>query len=160
MKVADSSFEMAALQRLLESSPAASPALADSVAFAPRRMSAAELASFWSSIRLVAMATVGPSGQPHIAPVHAELRGDELSVQVYADATRRRDLQSNPRVAFTAWDSEGAVAILYGRAREVEGSLRSARPSQAGREREVVEILVRLTRVYAMSAKKVCAPSS
>jgi len=123
-------------------------------------MTAAELVDFWSRIRLVAMATVGNAGQPHIAPVHATLRGGELSVLVYEDAMRRRDLASNPRVAFTAWDGDGAVAILYGRARELEGSLQSARPAQSGRERRVVEIIVELRRVYAMSARKVCAQPS
>ncbi|HYC57198.1 MAG TPA: pyridoxamine 5'-phosphate oxidase family protein [Candidatus Binatia bacterium] len=161
MKTAESADDVAALQKLLESSTGlATPALADSVAWEPRRMTAAELIDFWSRIRLVAMATVGPAGQPHIAPVHAELRGSELSVLVYEDAVRRRDLAANPRVAFTAWDSDGAVVILYGRAAEKPGSVREARPSQAGRPRKVVEMVVRLTRVYAMSARKVCSAAS
>jgi len=63
----------------------------------------------------------------------------------------------NDRVSFTTWNLDGAAAILYGRAREIAGSLRPARPSQSGRERKVVEVEVRLTRVYAMGAKKVCS---
>jgi hypothetical protein len=157
MKTTETEEGLTALESLIErSGAAAGPALADSVGWAPRRMKAAELVEFWKGIRLVAMATVGAGGQPHLAPVHAELAGPCLRVLVYEDAVRRRDLASNPRVAFTAWNAEGAVAILYGRAREIEGSLRAARPAQSGRERQVVEFEVKLTRVHAMGAKKVC----
>ena len=144
--------ELAALQRLLDRSVAtASPAVADSVASPPRQMTAAELVAFWRGARLVAMATVGPAGQPHIAPVHAELAGTTLRLVVYEDAVRRRDLAKNPRVAFTTW-RDGAVAICYGRAREVPGSMREARPGQSGAARRVVSVEVRLTRVYGMRA--------
>jgi hypothetical protein len=157
MKTSETEESLAALDALLErSSAAAGPALADSVAFPPRRMTAAELFEFWRDVRLVAMTTVGPGGQPHTAPVHAELHGSTLRVLVYEDTVRRRDLATNDRVSFTTWNGDGAVTILYGRAREVEGSLRPARPSQSGRERNVVEVEVRLTRVHAMGAKKVC----
>lgn len=154
MKTLETDEGRAGLQALLEkSADVAGPALADSVGFGPRRMSAAELYEFWRGIRLVAMTTVGPGGRPHSAPVHAELHGPVLRVLVYEDATRRRDLAMNDRVSFTTWNADGAVAILYGRAREIEGSLRAARPSQAGRERRVVEVEVTLTRVYAMGSK-------
>jgi len=144
--------ELTVLQRLLDRSIAtASPAVADSVAYPPRQMTAAELVEFWRQARLVAMATVGPAGQPHVAPVHAELAGATLRLAVYDDAVRRRDLAHNPRVAFTTW-RDGAVAICYGRAREVPGSLREARPGQSGKARRVVDIAVRLTRVYALRA--------
>ncbi|MFN2427339.1 MAG: pyridoxamine 5'-phosphate oxidase family protein [Candidatus Binatia bacterium] len=157
MKTLETNEGRAGLDALLvASSAAAGPALADSVAFAPRRMSGAELFEFWKDVRLVAMTTVGPGGQPHTAPVHAVLDGVTLRVLVYEEAVRRRDIAGNDRVSFTTWNSDGAVAILYGRATEVEGSLRAARPSQSGRERKVVEVEVRLTRVHAMSAKKVC----
>ena len=130
----------------------AGPAVADSVAYPARQMTAAELVAFWRNVRLVAMATVGPAGQPHIAPVHAELSGTTLRLVVYDNTVRRRDLQSNPRVAFTAWGADGAAAILYGRAREVPGSLRESRPGRSGAARRVVSLEVRLTRVYAMRA--------
>jgi len=146
--------ELDALQAILDRSTAtASPALAESVAFPSRQMTAAELVAFWRSARLVAMTTVGALGQPHTAPVHAELRGSRLRVSVYSNAVRRRDLAANPRVAFTTWH-EGAVAILYGRAREVPDSEREARPGQSGGPRRVVTIEVALTRAYAMRAPR------
>ena len=64
---------------------------------------------------------------------------------------RRADLERNPRVSFTTW-KDGAAAILYGRAREVPGSLREARAGRSGTPRHVVTIEVALTRVYAMRA--------
>jgi len=146
--------ELLALQALLDrSTRTATRAVADSVAYPARQMSAAEFVEFWRSVRLVAMATVGPGGQPHIAPVHADLAETALRLVVYENTVRRRDLAANPHVAFTSWRADGAVAILYGRAREVPGSLRPARPGQSGRPRRVVTIEVSLTRIYAM-----CAP--
>jgi hypothetical protein len=145
--------ELVALRALLDrSTQTATPAVADSVAYPARQMSAAEFVEFWRSVRLVAMATVGPAGQPHIAPVHAVLAGTALRLVVYEKAVRRQDLAANPRVAFTTWRADGAVAILYGRAREVPGSLRGARPGQSGRPRRAVTIEVRLTRIYALRA--------
>lgn len=158
MKTVETSDSLHDLRGILDkSSGVAGPALADSIGFAPRRMSAAELFEFWRGIRLVAMTTVGEGGQPHSAPVHAELHGSSVRVLVYEDAVRRRDLASNDRVSFTTWNGDGAVAILYGRAKEIAGSLREARPSQSGRARRVVEFDVKLTRVYAMNPKKVCS---
>ncbi len=154
MKTEESAASLEALQALIErSGHQAGPALADSVAWEPRRMDARELFAFWKEIRLVAMATVGTEGQPHMAPVHATLLGDALRVLVYENAQRRCDVAGNPRVAFTAWDATGAVAMLYGRATEVEGSLRDARPAQNGRPRRVVELHVQLTRVHAMKGR-------
>ena len=144
---------LAALQAILDRSVrTATPSVADSVAYPARQMTAAELADFWRGIRLVAMTTVGPGGQPHTAPVHATLDGPTLRLVVYDDTIRRRDLASNTRVAFTTWSADGAVAILYGRAREVPGSLRDARPGRSGKPRRVVSLEVALTRAYAMRA--------
>jgi hypothetical protein len=114
-------------------------------------MTAAELITFWRDARMMAMATVGPHGQPHVAPVHSEIDGTTLRLVIYDDTVRRLDLRANPRVAFTTW-KDGAAAIVYGRAREVPGSLRDARPGRSGQARKVVTVEVALTRVYAMRA--------
>lgn len=141
---------LAALDALIERSVGtATPAVADSVAYPDRQMTATELVDFMQRTRLVAMATVGEQSQPHIAPVHVELDGTTLRVVVYENTVRRRDLARNPRVAFTTWN-DGAVAILYGRAREVPDSLRDTRPGRSGKPRRVITLEVALTRVYAM----------
>jgi hypothetical protein len=142
----------AALQALIDrSTRTAGASIAESIAFPGRQMTAAELVAFWKDARMMAMATVGPNGQPHIAPVHSEIDGTTLRLVVYDDTLRRRDLRANPRVAFTTW-KDGAAAIVYGRAREVPNSLRESRPGRSGKPRRVVTIDVALTRVYAMRA--------
>jgi Pyridoxamine 5'-phosphate oxidase len=143
--------ELAALQAVIDCSVrTATSAIADSVAYPERQMSAPEFVEFWQSVRLVAMATVGEGGRPHIALVHAALSGTTLRLVIYDNTVRRTDLAHNPRVAFSTWRADGAAAIVYGRAREVEGSLCPARPGRSGKPRQVVEIEVKLTRVYAM----------
>jgi hypothetical protein len=146
-----SSGDLQALQKLIDrSATSAGPAASDSLAYPARQMSAAEFVEFWQSVRLVAMATTGAKGGPHIAPVHARFDGVRLRLVIYDNTLRRRDIAANPRVAFTTWRADGAAAIVYGVAREVEGSLRSARASVSGKPRQVVELEVKLTRVYAM----------
>ena len=144
--------DLVALQALLDrSTRSATPSVAESIAFPGRQMTAAELTAFWKDARMMAMATVGPQGQPHVAPVHSELAGTTLRLVIYDDTVRRMDLRQNPRVAFTTW-KDGAAVIAYGRAREVPDSLRDARPGRSGQPRRVVTIEVALTRVYAMRA--------
>lgn len=151
-------MSLAALQALLDrSTRSATPAVADSVAYPDRQMTAAELVEFWKSARVMAMTTVGANGQPHSAPVHSTLDGTTLSLVIYDNTIRREDLKTNPRVSFTTW-KDGAVAILYGRAREVPGSLRDTRPGRSGTPRKVVTVEVALTRAYAMRAPDPAAP--
>jgi hypothetical protein len=145
--------ELAALQAVLDhSTRTAGASVAVSVAAPARQMSAAEVVEFWRGVRLFAMTTVGRSGQPHTAPVHARLRGARIELVIYDDTVRRTDLRENPRVSFSSWNGSGAALIAYGRAREVPGTLRDARPAQTGKVRRVVEIGVELTRIYAMRA--------
>ena len=145
------SADLQALQKLIDRSAAsAGPAAADSLAYPARQMSAAEFVEFWQSVRLVAMATVGESGGPHLAPVHARLDGTRLYLLIYDNTLRRRDIAAYPRVAFTTWRADGAAAIVYGVAREVADSLRPARAAQSGKARQVIELEVKLTRIYAM----------
>jgi hypothetical protein len=145
--------DIEALQAIIDrSTRSATPSVADSLAFPARQMTAAEFVEFWSTVRLVAMATVGDRAQPHLAPVHARIEGAMLKLVIYDNTVRRADLARNPRVAFTTWNADGAAAIVYGRAREIEGSIRDARPGQSGKPRSVVEIEVKPTRIYAMRA--------
>lgn len=155
MKVGETGNEAAQIQPLLDqSAETATPAVAQSVAWQPRQMDAQGLLEFWQRSKVVSMTTVGPQGQPHTAPVHARLLGNRLSLVIYDHTVRRRDLATNPRVSFCTWGDKGEVVLMYGRAKEVEGSLRPARETQAGDARNVVEIDVQLTRIYAMQGRK------
>jgi Pyridoxamine 5'-phosphate oxidase len=143
--------DLTALQKLMDRSVAtATPSVADSVAYPDRQMKAAEFVEFWQSVRLVAMATVGVGGLPHIAPVHASLEGTTLRLVIYDNTVRRADIARDPHVAFTTWRADGAAAIVYGHAREIPDSLRAARPGRSGKPRNVVAVEVTLTRIYAM----------
>ena len=146
-----SAQNLQSLQNLIDRSVAsAGPAAGESLAYPERQMNAAEFVEFWQSVRLVAMATVGENGSPHLAPVHARLDGIRLRLVIYDNTLRRRDIAANPRVAFSTWRADGAAAIVYGVAREIAGSLRPASTSCSGKPRQVIELEVKLTRVYAM----------
>jgi len=145
--------DLAALQAIIDrSTKTASPAVAGSIAFPARQMRAEDLIEFWRNNRLIAMSTVGANGAPHIAPVHARIVGAQIRLVIYDNTVRRVDLATNPRVAFSAWNAEGAAVIVYGRAREIPNSLREARTGQDGTPRKVIELDVTLTRIYAMRA--------
>ena len=77
-------------------------------------------------------------------------RAGELAEPRRVHVGRRADLAKNPRVAFSTWREDGAAAILYGRAREIPGSMREARAGRSGEPRKLVEFEVTLTRIYAM----------
>lgn len=144
---------LAAIQGLLDQSRAkAGDAVRDTFEHAERRMSAAEFIAFWNGSRLKAMATAGANG-PHIAPVHAELIAGRLRSTIYENALRRRDLARNPNVALTTWGPNGAAAIVYGRARELPGTLRNTRPGATGRARRTVALEIDITRIYAMKER-------
>jgi hypothetical protein len=149
----ESAADLAGLQAIIDrSTRTATPSVADSLAYPARQMTAAEFVEFWSSVRLVAMATVGAKGQPHLAPVHAQIAGTSLKLVIYDNTVRRADLARNPRVGFTTWNDEGAAVIVYGSAREVPGSIRDARSGQSGKPRRVIGIEVAISRIYAMRA--------
>ncbi len=119
-----------------------------------RRMNAADLVRFWNQTKVKAMATVSPSGNPHIAPVHAAFEHGVLRTTIYIDAARRRDLQANPRVALTTWGEGGAAVIAYGRAREIKNSEKETRTGASGKPRHTVALEIEVQRVYAMSARE------
>lgn len=61
------------------------------------RWKAAEL-DFLRSQRIGRLATVGPSGWPHVMPVMYQLN-DDGSLEFDADGVKLRNLQAEPRVA-------------------------------------------------------------
>ncbi len=145
---------LAHLQAVLDRSrDAAGEAVRDTFDRAARRLDAAAFVRFWNATRMKAMATSGPDGAPHIAPVHAEFVAGRLRSTIYDTAVRRRDLRTNPRVALTTWGEGGAAAIVYGRAREVPNSLRDTRPGARGTPRRTVALEIEVTRIYAMGPR-------
>ncbi len=146
---------LAALQRVLDRSrERAGRAVRDTFEHPDRQMSALEFVQFWNAVSLKAIATVGSQARPHIAPVHAEFVEGRLRTTMYENAVRRADVRDNPHVALTTWAAHGAVAIVYGRAREVPDSLRETRPGATGRPRRTVAFEIDITRIHAMKPRE------
>jgi predicted pyridoxine 5'-phosphate oxidase superfamily flavin-nucleotide-binding protein len=145
------------LQQILDESLAtAGPAVAATFGAGDRRLSAEEFREFWRSVRMFAVATSGPSGWPHIAPVHVQLTDDDhLEMVIFEDSTRLADLRANPRIAITTWADDGRLAIVYGLAREVEGSRRPiGRGGEAEAGRHVLTMRIEVRRAYAMAPRR------
>ncbi|MBI3389913.1 MAG: pyridoxamine 5'-phosphate oxidase family protein [Deltaproteobacteria bacterium] len=146
---------LARIRRVIERSrKTAGHAVRDTFARPEREMTAAEFVAFWNGTRMKAMATVGNTHAPHIAPVHAEFVNGRLRSTIFETAVRRRDLRDNPKVALTTWGSNGAAAIVYGRAREVTDSLRDTRTGASGGPRSTVVLDIEVTRIYAMKGRE------
>jgi hypothetical protein len=144
----------ARIQDILDRSlAAAGEAARETFARPERHMTAREFVVFWNSCALKAMATASRRGRPHIAPVHAEFVGGELRSTIYVNAVRRRDLEENPYVALTTWGSDGAVAIVSGRAEFIPGSERETRPGASGKPRRTVALRIVIERIYAMKGR-------
>ena len=83
----------------------------------------AEIA-YLRSQRLGRLATVGPSGQPHVVPVGFRYNADQDTVDIgghgFATSKKFRDAQANPRVAFVV-DDLASVSPWHPRGIEIRG---------------------------------------
>jgi hypothetical protein len=108
------------------------------------RLSAADFLEMWRSQRVCTVASVGAKGQPHIAVVHADFQPDgRLTMRMYTGSVRAKDIAKNSRVALSK-HLDGAVAMVYGRARPVPGT------EAVRMAAETVEVEIAVSRVYAM----------
>lgn len=118
-----------------------------------RHMEAEAFRAFVSEVRLWAMATSGESGSPHIAPIHLRLTTeDEIQMTIHTESVRMRDIERNPQVAFTGWADGGRMAIIYGRASVIPGS--DGVSSAGGRDKPIVRLRIKPTRIYAMDPQR------
>lgn len=142
------------LDSLLEESRASAGADLKALIDQPdRHMDGDAFRAFVDDVRLWAMATSGSEGRPHIAPVHMRLTDeDALQMTIHTDSVRMRDVQRDPRVAFTGWADGGRMAIIYGRASIIPES--KGVSSAGGREKPVVRLRIDPTRIYAMDPQR------
>lgn len=118
-----------------------------------RAMTVEEFREFFGSVGLFAMATTSASGGPHIAPVHVRLtEADEFEMTIQEESLRWRDIQRDPRVAFTGWAEGGKTVILYGRAVEIPGTRRKS--TAGGREKPVLTLRIEPNRIHAMDPRR------
>ena len=62
------------------------------------------------------LATVGPDGASHAAPVMVWFEGDGLRFETEPDSRKFKNLSSNPRVAITVFGSPKWGVVVRGRA--------------------------------------------
>ena len=139
---------LARVQGLLDRSAAtATPEVGRVFARDDWRFDAPGFLAMWAAQRWCTVASVGAKGQPHIAVVHADFQPDgRLTMRMFTGAVRARDIAANPRVALSK-NLDGAVAMVYGRARVVPGT------EAVRREAETVEVEIDVTRIYAMKPR-------
>jgi hypothetical protein len=136
------------IQELLDrSASSATPEVGRVFARDEWRLSAGGFLDFWAAQRICTVASVGSEGQPHIAVVHAGFQDDgRLTMRMFTGSVRAKDIGANSRIALSK-NLDGAVAMVYGRARIVEGT-------EAVRQgAETVEVEIAVTRIYAMKPK-------
>jgi uncharacterized pyridoxamine 5'-phosphate oxidase family protein len=145
---------MANIQRLLDESASHAQTALKSLFNQPgRAMTADEFRECFRSIRLFAMATTGSTGGPHIAPVHVQLTDDdEFEMTIQTESVRWKDVQRDPRVAFTGWVEGGKTVILYGSAAEIPDTRRES--TAGGRSKPVLTLRIDPTRIHAMDPRR------
>jgi hypothetical protein len=151
---AEGGFMEPTLDNLLEESRANAGADLKALIDQPdRHMDGEDFRTFVGDVRLWAMATSGSEGSPHIAPVHLRLTDDDtLQMTIHTESVRMRDVQRDPRVAFTGWAEGGRMAIIYGRASVIPGS--EGVSGAGGREKPIVRLRIEPTRIYAMDPQR------
>lgn len=108
------------------------------------RLTAEEFLEMWRGQRWCTISSVGPKGQPHIAVIHSDFQDDgRLTMRMFTGSVRAQDLKTNDRVALSK-NADGAVAMIYGRARVVPGT------ESVRRDAETVEVEIAVRRIYAM----------
>ena len=146
----DSSNELVSrIQAILDrSAQSASPEVGRVFAREDWRLSASDFLAMWREQRWCTVSSVGPKGQPHIAVIHSDFQEDgRLTMRMFTGSVRAQDFLTNNRVALSK-NADGAVAMVYGRARVVPGteSVRGAA--------ETVEVEIDVRRIYAMKPRR------
>jgi PPOX class probable F420-dependent enzyme len=94
-----------------------------------------EVDDFLASSRTVHVATVGPSGQPHVVPLWYVWLDGTMFVNTTRGNRSVRDLGANPRAAATVDDGESYEdlrgVVLHGRLEEADGDPRLDRVVRA-----------------------------
>jgi len=68
------------------------------------RMTEDELSAFLEEQRIVQVATVGPSGRPHLVPLWYVVDGPALACWTYAASQKARNLERDPRATLSVDD--------------------------------------------------------
>jgi hypothetical protein len=107
--------DLRSLQRLLDRSYERAGAHLRMIHTDEARLTAQEVVSRLSGMRVFVLATVSPSGRPLTGPVDTYLVNGRLHFGTSPDAVRARHLAANPAVSATYVEGEGLVASVHGR---------------------------------------------
>jgi nitroimidazol reductase NimA-like FMN-containing flavoprotein (pyridoxamine 5'-phosphate oxidase superfamily) len=120
--------ELAALQRLLDSSFESAGAHMRRIITPERRLSAEQVAENLTGMRLLALATTTADGRPIVGPVDGIFLHGAFHFGSAPDSVRFRHIAKRPHVSATHLPGEELSVTVHGRAVEVEpqGELREA----------------------------------
>ncbi|MGC4880047.1 hypothetical protein ACLQ26_27730 [Micromonospora sp. DT43] len=138
---------LARVQELIDASLASAGPVQRSFYGKPeRRLPAEELLRTWNSIYMCAVASYGATGWPHLAAVKLEFdERAQLSMLLYLDGMRERDLRARPRLALQKHRDDGTVITCYARA-----GTPSTEPVTDKRGRRHVQVPLTPVRLYGM----------
>jgi predicted pyridoxine 5'-phosphate oxidase superfamily flavin-nucleotide-binding protein len=140
---------VARIQGVLDTSAAkATPVLANTFSRDDWRLNAESFLDSWNDVRMCIVGSASKDGKPHLAAIHANFTDDgRLTMRMFEESVRQKDFAENPRVALSKVTPTGGVMTVYGKPREVEGTLM---PSRSGVGPGTVEVEIDINRIYAM----------
>jgi hypothetical protein len=106
------------VQKILDASlDRAGPVQTSFFAKPDRTLRARDFVETWNAIYMCAVASYGSSGWPHLAAVKLQFdRLASLTMFLYLDTVRDRDLKHVPRLALQKHRDDGTVLTCYARA--------------------------------------------
>jgi PPOX class probable F420-dependent enzyme len=75
---------------------------------------------FFSGTNIAHMATLLPDGSPHSVPMWVDMEGERIAILTSPESRKGRNLDNDPRVAFSVTDRENWVAMAMVRGRVVD----------------------------------------
>lgn len=108
------------LQELLDGSHARAGSHLKSIFTQERRATAAEIATRLTGVRVIALATVTPAGQPRVGPVDGLFFRGHFHFGTSEEAVRIRNIRQNPAVSAAYTEGERFAVIVHGNAIELD----------------------------------------
>jgi general stress protein 26 len=108
--------ELAALQSLLDASIAGSGSHLTGIVSAPRRLTARQLATALTGMKVLVVATVTAAGEPRTSCVDGHFLNGTWVFGTSADAVKARHLRARPAVSATYADGERMAVFTHGTA--------------------------------------------
>jgi Pyridoxamine 5'-phosphate oxidase len=108
--------ELAGLQRLLDESISSSGAHLTGIVTPPRRLSARQLVTALTGMKVLVVATVTAAGEPRTSCVDGHFRHGTWVFSTAGSAYKARHLRARPALSATHVDGERLAVFTHGRA--------------------------------------------